>query len=1025
MHSSKPFAFAAHVSAHLIIQILFLAVVPAASDAAAPSEPLRCECPANHCHLSTATDSPVAPPRPFLNCPRIPAPSSTTTEEPTIRQHHPGAALCGLGRCATMHSSKPFAFAAHVSAHLIIQILFLALVLAASDAAAPSEPLRCECPTNHCHLSTATDSPVAPPRPFLNCPRIPAPSSTTTEEPTIRQHHPGAALCGLGRCATMHSSKPFAFAAHVSAHLIIQILFLALVLAASDAAAPSEPLRCECPTNHCHLSTATDSPVAPPRPFLNCPRIPAPSSTTTEEPTIRQHHPGAALCGLGRCATRHSSKPFAFAAHVSAHLIIQILFLALVLAASDAAAPSEPLRCECPANHCHLSTATDSPVAPPRPFLNCPRIPAPSSTTTEEPTIRQHHPGAALCGLGRCATMHSSKPFAFAAHVSAHLIIQILFLAVVPAASDAAAPSEPLRCECPTNHCHLSTATDSPVAPPRPFLNCPRIPAPSSTTTEEPTIRQHHPGAALCGLGRCATMHSSKPFAFAAQVSAHLIIQILFLAVVPAASDAAAPSEPLRCECPTNHCHLSTATDSPVAPPRPFLNCPRIPAPSSTTTEEPTIRQHHPGAALCGLGRCATMHSSKPFAFAAHVSAHLIIQILFLAVVPAASDAAAPSEPLRCECPTNHCHLSTATDSPVAPPRPFLNCPRIPAPSSTTTEEPTIRQHHPGAALCGLGRCATMHSSKPFAFAAHVSAHLIIQILFLAVVPAASDAAAPSEPLRCECPTNHCHLSTATDSPVAPPRPFLNCPRIPAPSSTTTEEPTIRQHHPGAALCGLGRCATMHSSKPFAFAAHVSAHLIIQILFLAVVPAASDAAAPSEPLRCECPTNHCHLSTATDSPVAPPRPFLNCPRIPAPSSTTTEEPTIRQHHPGAALCGLGRCATMHSSKPFAFAAQVSAHLIIQILFLAVVPAASDSAAPSEPLRCECPANHCHLSTACPAGKLELPRRCSHLLPHLDLSLDVQDNSECIATGSNIKDQNPHKEDGQKRDYWFVSCHTKP
>ncbi|XP_050033145.1 uncharacterized protein [Dermacentor andersoni] len=115
----------------------------------------------------------------------------------------------------------------------------------------------------------------------------------------------------------------------------------------------------------------------------------------------------------------------------------------------------------------------------------------------------------------------------------------------------------------------------------------------------------------------------------------------------------------------------------------------------------------------------------------------------------------------------------------------------------------------------------------------------------------------------------------------------------------------------------------MHSSKPFAFAAQVSARLIIRILILALVPAASDATALSEPLRCEWPASPCLLSATTDSPAAPPLPCLNCPWIHAPSSTTTEEPSIKDHHQRAALCGLGRCATMHSSKPFAFAAQVS------------------------------------------------------------------------------------------------------
>ncbi|XP_075531550.1 uncharacterized protein LOC142564435 [Dermacentor variabilis] len=399
--------------------------------------------------------------------------------------------------------------------------------------------------------------------------------------------------------------------------------------------------------------------------------------------------------------------------------------------------------------------------------------------------------------------MHSSKPFAFAAQVSARLIIRILILALVPAASDATALSEPLRCEWPASPCLLSATTDSPAAPPLPCLNCPWIHAPSSTTTEKPSIKDHHQRAALCGLGRCATMHSSKPFAFAAQVSARLTIRILILALVPAASDATALSEPLRCEWPASPCLLSATTDSPAAPPLPCLNCPWIHAPSSTTTEKPSIKDHHQRAALCGLGRCATMHSSKPFAFAAQVSARLIIRILILALVPAASDATALSEPLRCEWPASPCLLSATTDSPAAPPLPCLNCPWIHAPSSTTTEKPSIKDHHQRAALCGLGRCATMHSSKPFAFAAQVSARLIIRILILALVPAASDATALSEPLRCEWPASPCLLSATTDSPAAPPLPCLNCPWIHAPSSTTTEEPSIKDHHQRAALCGL------------------------------------------------------------------------------------------------------------------------------------------------------------------------------------------------------------------------------
>ncbi|XP_075531557.1 uncharacterized protein LOC142564433 isoform X2 [Dermacentor variabilis] len=38
-----------------------------------------------------------------------------------------------------------------------------------------------------------------------------------------------------------------------------------------------------------------------------------------------------------------------------------------------------------------------------------------------------------------------------------------------------------------------------------------------------------------------------------------------------------------------------------------------------------------------------------------------------------------------------------------------------------------------------------------------------------------------------------------------------------------------------------------------------------------------------------------------------------------------------------------------------------------------------------------------------------------------LSLDVQANSECVTTGSNLKDQNPHKTDGQNKDCWSTSC----
>nr|XP_054918469.1 uncharacterized protein LOC129380713 isoform X2 [Dermacentor andersoni] len=38
-----------------------------------------------------------------------------------------------------------------------------------------------------------------------------------------------------------------------------------------------------------------------------------------------------------------------------------------------------------------------------------------------------------------------------------------------------------------------------------------------------------------------------------------------------------------------------------------------------------------------------------------------------------------------------------------------------------------------------------------------------------------------------------------------------------------------------------------------------------------------------------------------------------------------------------------------------------------------------------------------------------------------LSLDGHVNSESVTSGSNIKGQNPHKEDGQKRDYWSARC----
>ncbi|XP_075526239.1 uncharacterized protein LOC142557932 [Dermacentor variabilis] len=102
----------------------------------------------------------------------------------------------------------------------------------------------------------------------------------------------------------------------------------------------------------------------------------------------------------------------------------------------------------------------------------------------------------------------------------------------------------------------------------------------------------------------------------------------------------------------------------------------------------------------------------------------------------------------------------------------------------------------------------------------------------------------------------------------------------------------------------------------------VSARLIIRILILALVPAASDARAPREPLRFLWAASPRQLSTTTDSPAAPPLPCLNCPRIHVPSSTTTEDQSIKEHHQRAALCWLGRCATIHSSTLFAFAAQV-------------------------------------------------------------------------------------------------------
>ncbi|XP_070379311.1 uncharacterized protein [Dermacentor albipictus] len=1017
MQSSNSFAFAAQKSAQIITQILFLALVPAVANAMAPSELLRFESLTGPCQLSTASDSPAAPPLLLLSCPHIPLPSSTTTEEATIKQNHPRAEICGLGGFATMQSSNPFAFAAQVSAQIITPILFLALVPAASNAMAPSEPVRFESLTGPCQLSTASDSPAAPLLLLLSCTRIPLPSSNTTEQATIKQHHPRAAICGLGGCAMVTSSNPFAFAAQVSAQIITPILFLALVPAASNAMAPSEPVRFESLTGPCQLSTASDSPAAPPLLLLSCTRIPLPSSNTTEQATIKQHHPRAAICGLGGCAMVTSSNPFAFAAQVSAQIITQILFLALVPAVANAMAPSELLRFESLTGPCQLSTASDSPAAPPLLLLSCPHIPLPSSTTTEEATIKQNHPRAEICGLGGFATMQSSNPFAFAAQVSAQIITPILFLALVPAASNAMAPSEPVRFESLTGPCQLSTASDSPAAPLLLLLSCTRIPLPSSNTTEQATIKQHHPRAAICGLGGCAMVTSSNPFTFAAQVSAQIITQILFLALVPTASISMAPSEPLRFESLTGPFQLSTASDSPAAPTRLLLSCPRIRLPSSTSTKEATIKQHCARVEICGLGGCVTMQSSNPFAFAAQVFAQITTQILFLALVPAASNAMAPSEPLRFESLTGPCQFSTASDSPAAPPLLLLSCtqiplpssntteqatikqhhpheticglggcamvtssnpfafaaqvsaqmllsyPRIPLPPLTTTEEATIKQHHPRAEICGLGGCATMQSSNPFAFAAQVSAQIITQILFLALVPAASNAIAPSEPLRFEGLTGPCQLSTASDSLAAPPLLLLSCPRIPLPPLTTSEEATIKEHHPRAGICGLGGCATMQSSNPFGCAAQVSVQIISQIQFMALVPAASNAMAPSEPLRFEGLTGPCQLSTASDSLAAPPLLLLSCPRIPLPPLTTTEEATIKQHHPRAGICGLGGCAMMQSSNPFAFAAQVSAQIITQILFLALVSTTSNAMAPSEPLRFLSLTGPCQLSTA--------------------------------------------------------------
>ncbi|XP_037570592.1 uncharacterized protein LOC119452704 [Dermacentor silvarum] len=214
-------------------------------------------------------------------------------------------------------------------------------------------------------------------------------------------------------------------------------------------------------------------------------------------------------------------------------------------------------------------------------------------------------------------------------------------------------------------------------------------------------------------------MQSSNPFAYATQVPAPLITWILLLTLVPAPSDATAPSEPVRFECPAGLSNLSTTSNSQTA--LLFLDCPRIPLQSSTTADAAPIKLPHLRAALCGLGGCATMQSSNPFAYATQVPAPLITWILLLTLVPAPSDATAPSEPVRFECPAGLSNLSTTSNSQTAPPLLFLDCPRIPLRSSTTADAAPIKLPHLRAAICGLGGCATMQSSNPFAYATQVS----------------------------------------------------------------------------------------------------------------------------------------------------------------------------------------------------------------------------------------------------------------------------------------------------------------